>query len=146
MHGQKNIKLNIKGYYERYYNILSIVIKEAKKRHYDIQIKNSTNKNKTTWNIVNKETHRKVHSTNIKLLNIDGFTTDNQQLAVETVNNYYITITENIKTKDRNAYIQNKNTPDIKNIITSSQYVKEVKKLRNTTFQSKPTKLLKLKT
>ena len=65
---------------------------------------------------------------------------------METVNNYYITITENIKTKDRNAYIQNKNTPDIKNIITSSQYVKEVKKLRNTTFQSKPTKLLKLKT
>ena len=55
MHGQKNIKLNIKGYYERYYNILSIVIKEAKKRHYDIQIKNSTNKNKTTRNIVKKK-------------------------------------------------------------------------------------------
>ena len=87
-----------------------------------------------------------MHSTNIKLLNIDVITTDTQQLTVETVNNYYITITENIETKDRNAYIQNKNTPDIKNIITSSQYVKEVKKLRNTTFQSKPTKLLKLKT
>ena len=83
---------------------------------------------------------------NIKFLNIDGITTDNQQHIAETFNNSYVTITENIKTKDRNAYIQNKNTPDIKNIITSSQYVKEVKKLRNTTFQSKPTKLLKLKT
>jgi hypothetical protein len=36
---------------------LSKDIKEAKKRHYDNQIKNSTNKNKTTWNIVNKESH-----------------------------------------------------------------------------------------
>ena len=32
-----------------------------------------------------------------------------------------------------------KNTPDTINIDTSSQYVKEVNKLRYTTFQSKPT-------
>jgi hypothetical protein len=55
----------IKDHYKHYCNILSKVIRETKKRHYDKQIKNSTNKNKTTWDIVNKETHRKAHSTNI---------------------------------------------------------------------------------
>ena len=106
------------------------IIKEAKKAHYDNQIKNSTNKNKTTWNIVNKETHRKVNSTNIKSLNIDGITTDNQQLIAETSNNYFISIAENIRTKNRNAYIQNKNTPYNTKIDASPQHVKEVNKSR----------------
>jgi hypothetical protein len=74
---------HIKGYCKRYCNILSKVIKEAQKRHYDNQIKNSTNKNKTTRDIVNKETHRKMHNTNIKFLKIDGITTDNQQLIAD---------------------------------------------------------------
>jgi len=95
--------------------------------------------NKTTWDIVNKETQRKTHSTNIKFLNIDGITTDNQQLIVETFNNYFTSIAENIKTTDRNAYIQNKNTTDTAIIDISMQYVKEVRKLSYTTFQSKST-------
>ena len=56
---------HIKRYYKCYCYILPKAIKETKKRHYDNQIKNSTNKNKTTWDIVNKETHRKTHSKNI---------------------------------------------------------------------------------
>jgi len=62
-----------------------------------------------------------VNSTNIKSLNIDGITTNNQQLIVETFNNYFISTAENIKTKDRNSYIQNKNTPYNTKIGTSSQ-------------------------
>jgi len=58
---------------------------------------------------------------------------------VETFNNYFTSIAENIKTTDRNAYIQNKNTPDTAIIDISMQYVKEMRKLRYTTFQSKPT-------
>ena len=38
------------------------VIKEAKRCHYDNQIKDSTNENKTTRDTVNKETHRKTYS------------------------------------------------------------------------------------
>ena len=45
---RNNTDPRIKEYCKRYCNILSKVIKEAKKRHYDNQIKNSTNKNKTT--------------------------------------------------------------------------------------------------
>jgi len=73
---QNSTNPHIKGYCKRYCNILPKVIKEAEKRHYDNQIKYSTNKNKTTWDIVNKETHRRTHSTNTKFLNIDGITTD----------------------------------------------------------------------
>ena len=89
--------------------------------------------------MVNKETHRKVKSTNIKSLNIDGITTNNHQLTAETFNNNFISTAENIKTKYRNDYIQNKNTPCNTKIDTSAQNVKEVKKLRYRTFQSKPT-------
>jgi len=39
-----------------------------------------------------KETHRKEHSTNIKLLNIVGITTDNQQLIAETFNSITVYI------------------------------------------------------
>jgi len=45
---------------------------------------------------------------------------------------------ENTKTTERNPYIQNKNTPDTAIIHTSSQNVKEMRKLRCITFQSKP--------
>jgi PHD/YefM family antitoxin component YafN of YafNO toxin-antitoxin module len=89
--------------------------------------------------MVNKETRRKAHSTNIKFLNTDGITTDNQQLIAETFNNYLTSIAENIKTTDRNVYIQNQNTPDTANVDTASHYKKGMGKLRYTTFQSKPT-------
>jgi len=56
---RNSVNPHVKGYYKCYCNILFTVIKEAKKCHYDNQIKNSTNKNKTTWDIVNKETHKK---------------------------------------------------------------------------------------
>jgi len=121
---------HIKGYYKCYCNILSKVIKEAKKRHYDNQIKNSTKKNK-------QRNTQKDTSLNIKFLNTDGYYY-NQQLIAETFNNYFTSRAENIKTTDRNTYIQNKNTPDTAIIHTSSQNVKEMRKLTCTTFQSKP--------
>jgi len=39
---------------------------------------------------------------------------------------------------NRSTYIQNKNTPDNEIIGTSTQYVKEMRKLRFTKFQRKP--------
>ena len=63
--------------------------------------------------------------TNIEFLNIDGITTDNQQLIAETFNNYVASIAENIKTADRNAYVQNKNTLHTAIIAISTQYVRK---------------------
>jgi hypothetical protein len=59
---------------------------------------------------------QKAHSTNIKLLNIDSITTDNQQLIVDTFNNSYVTIAVNIKTKDRMPIYKIK-TPQILQIL-----------------------------
>ena len=66
----------------------------------------------------------------IQVPNIDSITTDNGKLIAGTFNNYFTSITENIKTTDRNAYIQNKNGPDTANNDTSSQYVKEMEKIK----------------
>ena len=116
---------HIKGYYKRYSNILSKVITEAKKHHYD-KLKILLTRIKQHGAQETKETQ----STNIKFLNIDGITTDNQQRIAETFNNYFTSIAENIKTTDRNAYIQYKNTPDTAIIDISSEYVNAMKKLR----------------
>jgi len=44
---------------------------------------------------------------------------------METFNNYVTSIAENIKTTDRNAYIQNKNTLHTAIIAISTQYVRK---------------------
>jgi len=59
---------------------------------------------------------------------------------------YFASISVNIKTTDRNAYMHNKITLDTKNIDTSSQFVKEVNKLRYATLQSKPTTTTEIET
>jgi hypothetical protein len=63
--------------------------------------------------------------TDSKFLNIDGITTDNQQLIAENFNNYVTSIAENIKTTDRNACVQNKNTQDTAIIAISAQYIRK---------------------
>ena len=46
--------ISLKKYYKQYCKILANVIKEAKKYTYNNQINKSTNKIKTTWNIIKK--------------------------------------------------------------------------------------------
>ena len=69
-------------YYKRYCKILSAVIKEAKKLNYADKIKNSLNKNKTIWNIVNMETNNTGNTEKINTLNVDGNSiSDRQEIA-----------------------------------------------------------------
>jgi len=65
-----------------------------------------------------QETHRKVHSTKIKLLNIVGITTDNQQLIAETFNSITVYIFQN------NFCCYKKETVSIK--LTGSQYTHQI--------------------
>ena len=55
---KNNNDSNLKNYYKQYCKILAKVIKEAKRSMYKNQIKNSTNKIKTIWNIIKMETNR----------------------------------------------------------------------------------------
>ena len=48
--------VNLKNYYRQYCKTVTSVIKEAKKYMYNNRIINSTNKMKTTWNIIKAET------------------------------------------------------------------------------------------
>ena len=66
--------------------ILAKVIKEAKKYTYNNQINKSTNKIKTTWNIIKKETN-----THKRLKNVTNYNNSPQAF-----NNYFLTVCENI--------------------------------------------------
>jgi len=78
--------ISLKKYYKQYYKILANIIKEAKKCTYNNQINKSTNKIKTTWNIIKKETNR--HKRLITMTNYHN--------SSEAFNNYFMTISENI--------------------------------------------------
>jgi hypothetical protein len=78
--------ISLKKYYKQYCKILANVIKEANKYHYNNQIYKSTNKIKTTWNIIKKETNRYKRLTDL---------TDYHN-SPEAFNNYFSTISENI--------------------------------------------------
>jgi hypothetical protein len=48
------------------------VINIAKKMTYEKQIRNSENKVRTTWNLINREVRKKVMKENIQTLSIEG--------------------------------------------------------------------------
>jgi len=67
-----------------------VLLKEAKWYIYiyNNQITNSTNKMKTTWNIIKAETNR--------LKGTNNTTTNNYQNSPEAFNKYFLSVTENI--------------------------------------------------
>jgi len=78
--------ISLKKYYKQYYKILANVIKEAKKYTYNNQINKSTNKIKTSWNIIKTETNRHKRLTAMT----------NYHNSPEDFNNYFLTVSENI--------------------------------------------------
>jgi potassium voltage-gated channel Eag-related subfamily H protein 8 len=83
---KSSIDISLKKYYKQYCKILANDIKEAKKYDYNNQINKSTNKTKTTWNIIKKETNRYKRLT-------DSTVYHN---SPEAFNDYFLTISENI--------------------------------------------------
>ena len=75
---------------------MSVVIKEAKKLNYADKINQSSNKNKTIWNIIKSETNRSGISDKINTLNVEGNLIKNRQEIVNTFNNYFSSIAKNI--------------------------------------------------
>ena len=59
---------NLKMYYKNYCKILSTVITSAKKVYYNNKLTNSTNKPKTTWNIIKTITNNKKNPNNISVI------------------------------------------------------------------------------
>jgi len=104
LYSKNNNDTSLKKHYKNYCRILTNVITEAKKLTYNDQITKSTNKIKTTWDIIKKETNKN------KRLN----DTTNYENTPEAFNNYFLTISENItKNISSNGQINNtSNTPN----------------------------------
>ena len=78
----------LNNYCNQYCKTLTSVIKEAKTYMYNNRIINSTNKMKTTWNIMKAETNR--------LKGPITTTINNNQNSPKAFNKYFLSITENI--------------------------------------------------
>ena len=110
LHTRSSDDSSLKKYYKQYCKMLVNVIKEAKKYTYNNQINKSTNKIKTTWNIIKKETNR--HKRLITMTDYHN--------SSEAFNNYFLTISENI-IKNIRSTKQNHDTFNNPNYYLSNQ-------------------------
>ena len=107
----KNPKL--KHYYKSYCKILSKIIKEAKRQHYNKQILTSHNKTRTIWNIVKTETGRRIRKEEVSSLTINGELIQNQQVIANSFNDYFLNIAEKLMTANQTDQLSrlNNNIP-----------------------------------
>ena len=81
----------LKKYFKDYCQILTKVIKEAKRMEYDRHIFNSTNITRTSWKLINKEFGRDCKNYGVKSLNIHGRSITNSKIIANTLNNHFTT-------------------------------------------------------
>ena len=107
----KNPKL--KHYYKSYCKILSKIIKEAKRQHYNKQILTSHNKTRTVWNIVKTETGRRIRKEDVSSLTINGELIQSQQVIANSFNDYFLNIAEKLMTANQTDQLSrlNNNIP-----------------------------------
>jgi hypothetical protein len=66
--------------------------------YYNNKLANSTNKTKTTWSIIKTITNneKNPNTTRILMMEIDGKVTTHHQTIAEELNNYYVSVADNI--------------------------------------------------
>ena len=104
--------LELRNYYKKYCNILSGVIKEAKRLKYDSKIKKSNNKNKTIWDIVKFETNRGSHNDRICTLKVNGKRIRENHVIAETFNKYFLSVAEKSNVKNKQTNINTSHFPN----------------------------------
>ena len=94
-----------------YCNILTKVINEAKKMYYNKRIVKSTNKIKTTWNIINEILDKQVSPNDIMKLSIENNHYANQYDIVNIFNQHFSSVVDklNINNTDKDKYIKSIN-------------------------------------
>ena len=93
---------SLKNHYKQYCKILATVIREAKRCMYNNQLTNSTNKIKTTWNIIKAETNRLKGPSNTD--------TSSSQNSPEDYNRHFLSISKSIIDGIRSKNNQSSNT------------------------------------
>ena len=100
---------SFKLYYKKYCMILFSVIAAAKKMYFDELILKSTNKCKTTWNIVKTVTNNGNNPNNIASMNINNNLISNPVTIANAFNAYFSSVAGNlIKNFSGNNYINYK--------------------------------------
>ena len=72
----------------------------------------SKNKTKTTWSIIKTVSRIKVHVSNVSLINVIDYVTNNSHSMANALNKYFLTVAENITIKnvlDKNSLLNNTN-------------------------------------
>jgi signal recognition particle subunit SEC65 len=73
----------LKKHYKEYCKLLTKVITLAKKLYYSTKLTNSTNKPKTTWNIIKVITNNQKKSNSMPLMEIEAKLTTHRQTTAE---------------------------------------------------------------
>ena len=75
---------------------MSKVIKAAKQLYDNNKISKSSNKIKTTWDIIKMETCKNHTNKGTQLININGNLITNQQSIANSFNNYFLSVADKI--------------------------------------------------
>jgi len=94
-----------------YCKILSNVIREAKRIYYDKKIKKSSNRHKTTCDIIKKLTNNQNSQIGIQKLTIDNNHLKDQQDIADAFNNHFSSIFDKISKNNANNATNNKKVP-----------------------------------
>jgi hypothetical protein len=82
-----------KRHYQLYSKILANVIREAKKSYYNKKILKSTNKSKTTWNLIKQISGHKQQNINVQDLKLEHkHVTDPKEIASIFNDNFFLKI------------------------------------------------------
>ena len=86
------------------YCLCIFMIKEVKKMEYDRHILNSTNKMRTSWNLINIERGKNMNNQIIESTNIGGKTTADHQTIADNFNKQFIMIPDIINKNNIDNY------------------------------------------
>ena len=88
------------------------IIKLAKQKYYNNLLTKSTNKTKTTWNIINENINKRHGRQDISSININGVITQNNEVIANTFNSYYSSVAQHITKNFGNSNsVGNKHNP-----------------------------------
>ena len=99
-------------YYKKDSRILADLINLAKNLYYNKLLVNSTNKTKTTLNIINNNINRNTSSNAISSIKVNVTVSTCNQTIADTFNKYFVTVAQDIlaaNTKNGNAAFINNN-------------------------------------
>jgi len=86
---RNNKNPTLKKYFKDYCQILSKVIKEAKRMEYDRHILNSNNVMRISWKLKNKELGKDHKNHGIQSVIINGTSTSNHQIIADAFNKHF---------------------------------------------------------